>query len=188
MEFTPNSCSSKCPRTPIYSVGVIMSIRQNLPRSRPDGGPRTSERTTVRQDIFGIFAEKSFLYKNIFQTGWLDRPDGRTSAASNFHIRLHTSGPWGRSVRTAKLQHAIFIYDVRASRPRGANVLTVEVESSVPIYDAPSSEPQRSGVRTVKFKLRFLPFWSHASGRNTTSSGRLIDLPFLGTLKELVTD
>jgi hypothetical protein len=52
---------------------------------------------TVRTDncttgFSEIFAEKSFLYKNIVRTGWLDRPDGRTSAASNFHNRLRASG------------------------------------------------------------------------------------------------
>jgi hypothetical protein len=51
MEFTQNSCSSKCPRTPIYRLGVRMSVRQILPGSRPDGGPWPSERTTVRQDF-----------------------------------------------------------------------------------------------------------------------------------------
>jgi hypothetical protein len=50
MEFTPNSSSSKCPRTPIYSLGVRMSVRQNKPMSRLDGGPGPSGRTTVRQD------------------------------------------------------------------------------------------------------------------------------------------
>jgi len=39
-----------------------------------------------------LFAEKSFLYKNIVRTEWLDRPDGRTSATSNFHNRLRASG------------------------------------------------------------------------------------------------
>jgi hypothetical protein len=105
-----------------------------------------------------IFAEKSFLYKNIVQTGWLDRPDGRTSAASNFHNRLRASEPWGRSVRTAKLQHAISISDARESGPRGGDIWTVEVESAVTIYDAPSSGPQLSDVRTVHFELRFLPY------------------------------
>jgi hypothetical protein len=52
---------------------------------------------TVRTDncatgFSEIFAEKSFLYKNIVRTGWLDHPDGRTSAASNFHNRLRASG------------------------------------------------------------------------------------------------
>jgi len=34
MEFTPNSCSSKCPGTPIYRLGVRMGVRQNMPGSR----------------------------------------------------------------------------------------------------------------------------------------------------------
>jgi hypothetical protein len=135
-----------------------MSVRQNLPRSRSDGGPWTSGRITVRQDFSKKSAEKSFLYKNIVRTGWLDHPDERTSAASNFHNRLRASGPWGRSVRTAKLQHAISISDACAFGPWEGDVRTVEVESAVSIYDAPSSGPQLSGVRTVKFKLWFLPY------------------------------
>jgi hypothetical protein len=51
MEFTPNSCSSKCPEAPIYRLGVRMGVRQNKPVSRPDGEPGPSERTTVRQDF-----------------------------------------------------------------------------------------------------------------------------------------
>jgi hypothetical protein len=51
MEFTPNSSSSKCPRTPIYRLGVRMGVRQILPRSRLDGGPWPSGRTTVQQDF-----------------------------------------------------------------------------------------------------------------------------------------
>jgi hypothetical protein len=42
--------------------------------------------------FFEIFAEKSSLYKNIVRTGWFDRPDARTSAASNFYNRLRASG------------------------------------------------------------------------------------------------
>jgi hypothetical protein len=41
--------------------------------------------------FFEIFAEKFFLYKNLVGTGWLDLPDGCTSAASNFHNRLRAS-------------------------------------------------------------------------------------------------
>jgi hypothetical protein len=44
MEFTPNSCNFKCPRTPIYSLGVRMGVWQNKPGSRPDGGPLLSGR------------------------------------------------------------------------------------------------------------------------------------------------
>jgi hypothetical protein len=65
-----------------------MGIRQILPGSGPDDEPWPSGRTTVRQDFSKIFKEKSFLYKNIVRTGWLDHPDGRKSAGSNFHNRL----------------------------------------------------------------------------------------------------
>jgi hypothetical protein len=51
MEFTLNSCNSKCPGAPIYRLGVRMAVRQNMPRGRPDGEPRPSGRTTVRHDF-----------------------------------------------------------------------------------------------------------------------------------------
>jgi hypothetical protein len=51
MEFTPNSCSSKCPGAPIYRLGVRMGIRQNMHGGRPDGEPWPSGGTTVRQDF-----------------------------------------------------------------------------------------------------------------------------------------
>lgn len=86
------------------------------------------------------------------------RPDGCTSAASNFHIRLHASRPWGRNVRTAILQHAVSISTMPASGPWGAVVRTVEVKSTISIYVAPASGPQLSNVRTVNFGLRFLPY------------------------------
>jgi hypothetical protein len=118
--------------------------------------------------------------------GWLDRPDGRTSAASNFHNRLRASGPWGRSVRTAKLQHATSISDTRASGPWGGYVRTVEVESAVTIYDAPASGPQLSDVRTVHFELRFLPYGdTRLDGILHRPDGWLI-FPFLKLWKESV--
>jgi hypothetical protein len=51
MEFTLNSCSSKCPEAPIYRLGVRMGIRKNMSGSRLDGEPWPSGRTTVRQDF-----------------------------------------------------------------------------------------------------------------------------------------
>ena len=102
-------------------------------------------------------AEKSFLYKNIVRMGWLDRPDGCTSAASNFHIRLSTSGPRGMNVRTAILQHAISISAMRASGLREADIRTVEVESAISLTDERAFEPRLTDVRTVILELRFLP-------------------------------
>jgi hypothetical protein len=59
MEFTTNSCNSKCPGAPIYRLGVRMGFRQNMPGSRLDGEPRPSGRTTVRQD-FPKFSRRDF--------------------------------------------------------------------------------------------------------------------------------
>jgi hypothetical protein len=47
-----------------------MSVRQNLPRSRPDGEPRTSGRTTVRQDF------PKFLQRNLSCIRTSSRRDG----------------------------------------------------------------------------------------------------------------
>jgi hypothetical protein len=55
---------------------------------RPDGGHGPSGRTTVRQIFPKNFAEKSFLFKSCVQMVRHCHPDGRTSAASDFHIRL----------------------------------------------------------------------------------------------------
>lgn len=51
MEFTSNSCSSRCLRASIYRLGAQMTVRQNKPRHRPDGGHGSSGWTTVRQDF-----------------------------------------------------------------------------------------------------------------------------------------
>jgi hypothetical protein len=59
MEFTPNSCSSKCPEALIYRLGVRMGVRQNKPVSHPDGELGPSGRTTVRQDFL------KFMHRNL---------------------------------------------------------------------------------------------------------------------------
>jgi hypothetical protein len=61
MEFTSNSCSSKCPEAPIYRLGVRMGVRQNKP---PSG------RTTVRQDF------PKFSRRNLSCIRTLSRRDG----------------------------------------------------------------------------------------------------------------
>jgi len=86
------------------------------------------------------------------------RPDGRASAASNFHIRLSESGPRRMNVRMSILQHAISISTMRVSGPWEADVRTVEVESSISILVARASVPRLTDVRTVIFKLWFLPY------------------------------
>jgi len=62
------------------------------------------------------FAEKSFLFKSRVRKEWyiiltVARP------LQVILIKLHLSGPWGMSVRTAELQYAISISAMRASGP-----------------------------------------------------------------------
>jgi hypothetical protein len=59
--------------------------------------------------------EKSFLFKDFVRTVSGHRPDGRTSAASNFLIRHSSVRTLGMIVRTAILQHAISISVMCAS-------------------------------------------------------------------------
>jgi hypothetical protein len=109
-------------------------------------------------DFSKNFAEKSFLFKSRVRTVRHSRSDGRTSAASNFHIRLRVSRPWGMSVRMAKLQHAISISAMRTSGPWLAVVWTVEVESAISLTVERTSGPRLTDVRTVMFELGFLPY------------------------------
>jgi len=59
-----------------------------------DGRHGPSGRTTVRPE-FWDFRWKSFLFESHVWTVRHCRSDGRTFTASNFHIRLCASGPWG---------------------------------------------------------------------------------------------
>jgi hypothetical protein len=97
----------------------------NMYGRRPDG--------QLCDRIFQKFRWKSYLFKSLVQTVRHWRLDGRTSAASNFHIRLRASGPRGMNVRTAELQHAISISVMQLSEPWRAGIQTVEVESAISI-------------------------------------------------------
>jgi hypothetical protein len=116
--------------------------------------------------IFWKFRWKSFLFKICVQTVRHWRPNSRLSAASNFHIRLSTSGPKGMNVWTAILQHVISITAMRASRPRETDVRTVEVKSAISILVACAFRPRLTEVRTVIFELRFWPYlWASPDGK-----------------------
>jgi hypothetical protein len=122
--------------------------------------------------IFLKFRWKSFLFKSRVRTVRHWRPDGRTSAASNFHIRLRVSGPRGMNVRMAILQHAISKSAMHASRPMLTDVRTVEVESAVFISDERASGPMLIDVWMVEFELRFLPYlWARPEGNRHHPDG-----------------
>jgi hypothetical protein len=100
MEFTPNFCNSKWPRTHIYRLGVRMGVRQILPGSRPDGGPWPSGRTTVRQD-FLKFSQRnlSCIRTSSGQDGSIFRTDARplqVISITGFARPDHGAGVSGR--------------------------------------------------------------------------------------------
>jgi hypothetical protein len=130
----------------------------NMYGRRPDG--------QLCDRIFWKFRWKSFLFKTCVRIVRHWRLDCRTSAASNFHIRLSAYGLRGTNVRMAILQHAISISTMRASGPWEADVRTVEVKSTISILVACASGPRLTDVRTVIFELRFLPYlWSRPDGK-----------------------
>jgi hypothetical protein len=101
------------------------------------------------------------------------RPDGRTSATSNFHIRLCGSGPRGMNVRTSILQHAISIFVMHASGPWEADVWTVIFE--LPFL--PYLWARQDGVSIFPYSelgknLKLIDHW-WTSGRAAEMSGRM---------------
>jgi hypothetical protein len=153
--------------TAVICTDAVLTV--NL--SRPDG--------QLCDRIFWKFRSKSFLFKSLVRTVRHRRPDSRTSAASNFHIRLRASGPRGMNVRTAILQHAISISAMCESGSWEVDVRMVEVESVISLTDERASGPMPIDVRTVIFELRFLPYvWVHSDGKPRLPDGVSI-FPYL---------
>jgi hypothetical protein len=100
----------------IYRLRVQMSVWLDKTGPHPDGGHRPSRRTTVRPK-FQKFCCKSFLFERCVRMVLPCRLEGRTFAASNFHIEASRVRTGRMVVRTADLMHAISISDARASRP-----------------------------------------------------------------------
>jgi hypothetical protein len=80
-EFTLNSCSSQCLGASIYRLGAQMSVRQNIPGHRLDGGHGPSGRTTVRQD----FLKNS--RRNLSCLRLSSERDGTSSWRSHVHCK-----------------------------------------------------------------------------------------------------
>jgi hypothetical protein len=100
----------------IYRLTVQMRVWLNKTGRRPDGGHRPSGQTIVRPK-FWKFCWRTFLFESRVRTMRHCRPDGRTSAASNFHIVASLVRTGGTVVRTADLMYAISISDAHAFGP-----------------------------------------------------------------------
>jgi hypothetical protein len=103
------------------------------------------------------------------------RPNDRTSTASNFLIRLRASRPWGMSVCYARVR------TMRGSRLDGWSWIGNFNISCTRVRTKADWRPD-GDIWIVILALR-----RRASGRDTPSSGRLIDLSFIGTWKEFET-
>jgi len=126
---------------------------------RPDSGHGPSGRTTVRPE-FWDFRWKSFLFESRVRTVRHCCPNGRTSAASNFHIRLHTSR----------------LGDGRPdgwSSTRNFHICWPRVRTM--------ADWRPDGW----IWIAILALWSSASGRESTSSGRLQQSSHIWTWKEI---
>jgi hypothetical protein len=112
-------------------------------------------------------------------------PDGRTSAASNFLIRLssvRTMGDWRPNSYSSTRNFHINNERVRtmiSSRPDGWRRIGNFLLWCTRVRTTAVRRPDGH------FWIVILDLRRRASGRDTTSSERLIDLPFLGTWKEI---
>jgi len=84
-----------------------MSVWLEIPRRRLDDRHKSSGRTTVRSSF--QISLKFFPELSCIRTVLPCRPDGRTLAARNFHIKALRF--W-----MVDLMHPIFIFEARASR------------------------------------------------------------------------
>jgi hypothetical protein len=146
---------------------------------RPDGGHGPSGWQLCDQN-FWDFRRKSFLFESRIRMVRHCRPDGRTSAASNFHIRLHASGPRGMAIQTVNLQHAISISDERVS-----GWLKLNTQFPYQMHVRPDHADRRpDGCIWIEI----LALWMSASGRESMSSRRLYQSSLIWTWKESEAD
>jgi len=93
-----------------------MSVWLDKTGRHTNGGHRPSGQTTVRSK-FQKFRWKSFLFESHDRTVRNCHPDGRTSTANNFHIKVPSVRTRRMGIRTVNLMHTISISDARASEP-----------------------------------------------------------------------
>jgi hypothetical protein len=123
MEFTPNSCSSKCLGAPIYRLGVRMGVRQNMPGGRPDGEPWPSGWTTVRQDFSKFWQRNlSCIRTSSGRDGSIVRTDVRplqVISITGFAPSDHGAGASGRLNFNTQFQYLMRVRPDREGETSG---------------------------------------------------------------------
>jgi hypothetical protein len=146
-----------------------MSVWLDKTGRRPNGGHRSSRRTTMRLK-FQKFRWRSFLFESHVRTVVHCCPDGRTSAASNFHIKAPRVRTRRMVVLMVDEMHAISISDARASGPCWLTSGRLDLNCDTCLMD----ERLRTGfhiVRTVAAIFPYLCFernpeaWSNIESR-----------------------
>jgi hypothetical protein len=133
-------------------------------------------------DFFKNFAEKSFMFKSRVRTVRNCRPDGRTSAGSNFHVRLsrvRTKGDERPDGWTSTRNFHICYARVRTMtnrRPDGDIWITIlALCMSTSVQESTSSG--RLKQSSLKLNLERIWSWSidhwEASGRAAETSRRM---------------
>jgi hypothetical protein len=126
---------------------------------RPDGSHKASGWTTV----LSTFQNSQKFFPDLSRIRTVV-PDGRTSAASNFHIKASRIRTKEMVVRTVDLMHAISISDARASRPKGLTFGRLDFECDTCLMN--------EHVRTVAAIFPYLCFgrkshsWSNTECRS----------------------
>jgi len=132
-----------------------MSVWLEIPKRRPDGRHRASRRTTM-WSAFQI-SLKFFPEMSLVQTVLPCRPDGRTLATRNFHIKASRVWTIGMVVWIVDLTHAIFIWVARTSGTWRLASRRLDFECTTCLMD----ECIRKGihiVRTVAAVFQYLCF------------------------------
>jgi len=90
-----------------------MSVWLEIPRRRPDRRHKASGRTTVQSAL--QISQKVFPELSLVRRVLPCRPNDRTLAACNFHIKAWRIWTITSVVRTVNLMHVISIYEAHAS-------------------------------------------------------------------------
>jgi hypothetical protein len=119
----------------------------------PDSGHRPSRGTTVRPK-FQKFRWKSFLFESRVRLVLAYRPDGRTFAASNFHIEASRVRTGRMVIRMANLMYAISISDARAFEPCWPASGSLDLNYDTCLMD----ERVRTGIHVVQTIAAIFPY------------------------------
>jgi hypothetical protein len=130
-----------------------MNVRLEIPRRHPDG---IDIRLLDRQlcDRLSKISLKFFPDLSRVRIMFPCRPDGRTSAARNFHIKALRVRTIGMVVWTVDLMHTISIYVARASGPRRLSSGRLDFECTTCLMD----DPDRTGIHIVRTAVAIFPY------------------------------